>query len=275
MNNLYPTSDPEVNSLLLDILSSAKSILGNLFVGMYLSGSLAFGGFDDDSDIDFIIIITEKVSDAQLSALQAMHSRIHDIVSKWATCLEGYYIRQDELQHYEPDAAWHLYLDNGSRELVVVRDNEKNWVFERFVLQEYGITVEGPKPQSLFIPISSDDLRQTLLAELRSWAENILDNPEWLSNRWFQSFVVLTLCRMLYTFQYGTVVSKLAAVEWAKKILDARWNRLIERAWSERHNPPLKARMQAEQEDAEATPGFIRYALELSQQYEKSAKRTT
>jgi hypothetical protein len=271
MNSINPTPHPEVNSLLLDILSSAKSILGDLFVGMYLSGSLAIGDFDDDSDIDFIIIITEKVSDAQLSALQAMHSRIHDIDSKWATCLEGYYILQDELLHYEPDAAWHLYLDNGSRDLVAVKDNEKNWVFERFVLQEYGITVEGPNPQDLFAPISPDDLRQVLLVELRGWAENILGNPEWLNNRWFQSFAVLTLCRMLYTLQRGAVVSKLAAVEWAKESLDARWTRLIERAWSERPNPPLKARMQAEQEDADFTPGFIRYALEFSQQYEKSA----
>ncbi len=272
INNKNPTPNPEVNALLLDLLSRAKSILGNHFVGMYLSGSLAIGDFDDDSDIDFIFIINDKVSDDQLLALQAMHVRIHDIDSKWATCLEGYYIPLGELKCYESDTAWHLYLDNGSRELVVVKDNDKNWVFERFVLQEHGKTLEGPQPQSLFDPISPDDLRQTLFPELRSWTETILGDPGSLNNRWFQSFVVLSLCRMLYTFQYGTVVSKLAAVEWAKKSLDTSWTRLIERAWAERPNPPLKARMQTEQEDTEATPGFIRYALELSQQYEKPAK---
>lgn len=272
MNNTNPTPNLEVNSLLLDLHSSAKSILENCFVGTYLSGSLAIGDFDDDSDIDFIVIVNDKVSDDQLLALQAMHIRIHDIDSKWATCLEGYYIPQGELLHYDKDTAWHLYLDNGSKELVVVEDNHKDWVFERFVLQEHGITVEGPKPQSLFAPISPDDLRQTLLPELLSWAKDILSDPASLNNRWFQSFAVLSICRMLYTFQHGTVVSKLAAVQWAKKSLDTRWTRLIERAWAERPNPPLKVRMQAEQEDAEATPGFIKYALELSQQYEKSTK---
>lgn len=272
MNNTTPTPDPEVNSLLLDLRSSAKSILGNCFVGMYLSGSLAIGDFDDESDIDFIIIINEKISDVQLLKLQAMHIRIHGLDSKWATCLEGYYIPQAELHHYDKDTAWHLYLDNGSKELVVVKDNHKDWVFERFVLQEHGITVEGPKPQSLFVLISPDELRQTLLPELRGWAENILGDPTSLNNRWFQSFAVLSICRMLYTFQHGTVVSKLAAVQWAKKSLDTRWTKLIERAWAERPNPPLKVHMQTEQEDAEATPGFIRYALELSQQYEKPTK---
>jgi len=272
MNNLDPTSNPQVNTLLLDLLSSAKSVLGKNFVGMYLSGSLAIGDFDDNSDVDFVFIIKDKVSDAQLLDLQEMHVRLHNIDSKWATCLEGYYILQSELQHYDADNPWHLYLDNGSSELVVVRDNHKNWIFERFVLQELGIILEGPKPQNLFDPISPDDLRQTLLVELRSWMKELLDDPRLLNNRWRQSFVVLSLCRMLYTFQHDTVISKQAAVEWAKKSLDPHWKDLIERAWAERPNPPLKARMQAEQEDVEATPGFIRYALELSQQYDKLAR---
>jgi hypothetical protein len=269
MNNTNPTPNLEVNALLLNLLSNAKSILGNLFVGMYLSGSLAIGDFDDDSDIDFIIILNDRVSDAQLLELQAMHVRLHNIDSKWSTCLEGYYIPQRELQHYEADTAWHLYLDNGSSELVAVQDNHKNWVFERFVLQELGIIVEGPKPQNFFSLVSPHELRQTLLAELRSWTDEILSDPESLNNRWFQSFVILSLCRTLYTFQHGTVVSKLAAVEWARKSLDPHWTSLIERAWAERPNPPLKAHMQTEPQDAEATPGFIRYVLELSRQYQK------
>ncbi len=272
MNNLTPTPNPQVNTLLLDLLSSAKSVLGNLFVGMYLSGSLAIGDFDADSDVDFIFVIKDKVSDAQLLALQEMHTRLHNINSKWATCLEGYYILQSELQHYDATDPWHLYLDNGSSELLVVRENHKNWIFERFVLQEFGIILEGPKPQSLFNPISPNDLRQTLLMELHSWMKEILDDPRLLNNRWRQSFVVLSLCRMLYTFEYGKVISKQAAVEWAIKSLDPDWKNLIERAWAERPTPPLKARMQAEPEDAEATPGFIRYALGLSQQYDRPAK---
>lgn len=272
MNISSSTPNPQVNVLLVDLLSSSKSILGNLFVGMYLSGSLAIGDFDDDSDVDFIFIIKDKVSDVQLLALQEMHVRIHNIDSKWATCLEGYYIPQGELQHYNADDAWHLYLDNGSSELVVVKDNHKNWIFERFVLQELGIIVEGPKPQSLFEPVSPDGLRHTILVELNSWMNEILGEPKLLNNRWRQSFVVLSLCRMLYTLQHGKVISKQAAVQWAKKSLDSRWANLIERAWAERPNPPLKAQMQAEPEDAAATPGFIRYVLELSQQYGKPAQ---
>ena len=257
-----------MNTLLCDLLANAKQILSADFIGMYLTGSLAIGDFDDDSDIDFIIVIHQRPSQAQLLALQDMHIRLHAIDTKWATCLEGYYIPQLELQHYNPETAWHLYLDNGSCDLVEVTDNQKNWVFERYILQTHGITLAGPPPQSLIAPVSAQDLRQALLPELHNWADELLSDPRLLTNRWRQSFVVLSLCRMLYSLQYGTVISKIAAAEWAKTTLDPRWKNLIERAWAERPNPPLKARMQAEPQDVEATPGFIRYILDLSRQYE-------
>lgn len=263
-NKKNPTPDAELNTLLLDLMTSAMSILEENFIGMYLTGSLAIGDFDNESDVDFVIMLHHKASDEQVLALQEMHIRLHHTEIKWATCLEGYYIVQAELNHYDPANAWHLYLDNGSKDLEVVTDNHKDWVFERFVLQKYGITLDGPQPESLFEPIPVEVLQKNILVELRRWAQEILDNPTSLNNRWFQSFAVLSFCRMLYTLQFGTIVSKAVAVQWAKEALDPQWIMLIERAWNERPNPPLKAQMQAEQEDVEATPDFIRYVLEVS-----------
>lgn len=265
--NMNPTSDPELNGLLSDLLISAKSILKDNFIGMYLTGSLAVGDFDNESDIDFVIMIRSRTSEEQLLELQKMHLRLHHVDTKWATCLEGYYILQSELQHYDADNAWHLYLDNGSKDLEAVMDNHKDWVFERFVLQEYALTLDGPDPRSLFEGIPVQVLQKNVFNELQRWSNEVLDNPASLNNRWFQSFMVLSLCRMLYTLQFGAIVSKAVAMKWAKDSLDVKWIRLIERAWEERPNPPMKARMQAEQEDVETTPGFIRYVLEYGRQY--------
>ncbi len=265
--NTNPTSDSELNMLLSDLLTSSKSILNENFIGMYLTGSLAVGDFDNESDVDFVIMIRSKTSDEQLLELQKLHVRLHHTDTKWATCLEGYYIVQAELQHYDADAAWHLYLDNGSKDLEAVTDNHKDWVFERFVLQEYALILDGPDPKSLFDAIPAQVLQKNVFTEMHRWSNEVLDNPASLNNRWFQSFMVLSLCRMLYTLQFGAIVSKAVATEWAKESLDSKWTRLIERAWEERPNPPMKARMQAEQEDVEATPGFIEYVLEFSKQY--------
>jgi predicted nucleotidyltransferase len=266
-NNASPTPDSELNVLLSDLLTAAKSILKENFIGMYLTGSLAVGDFDAESDVDFVIMIHERTSEEQLLELQKLHVRLHHTDIKWATCLEGYYIVQTELKHYHADAAWHLYLDNGSKDLEVVTDNQKDWVFERFVLQEYAIILEGPDPKNLFDAIPVKVLQETVFAELHRWSKEVLDNPVSLNNRWFQSFMVLSLCRMLHTLKFGRIVSKAVAMQWAKESFDPKWTRLIERAWQERPNPPLKARMRAEQEDVEATPGFIAYVLEYSRQY--------
>lgn len=262
-----PTSDLELNRLLSDLLTSAKSILKENFIGMYLTGSLAVGDFDNESDVDFVIMIRSKIPEEQVLELQQMHLRLHHADTKWATCLEGYYIAQSELHHYDANAAWHLYLDNGSKDLEVITDNHKDWVFERFVLQEYALILDGPDPKSLFDAIPVQVLKKNVFTELHRWSNEVLDNPTSLNNRWFQSFMVLSLCRMLYTLQFGAIVSKAVATQWAKESLDPKWIRLIERAWEERPNPPMKARMQAEQEDVEVTPGFIRYVLEFSRQY--------
>ncbi len=265
--NASPSPDAKLNMLLFELLTGAKSILKENFIGMYLTGSLAVGDFDNESDVDFVVMMHDKTSEDQLLELQKMHLRLHHTDTKWATCLEGYYIVQAELQHYDADHAWHLYLDNGSKDLEVVTDNHKDWVFERFVLQEYALILEGPDPKSLFDAVPVKVLQETVFAELHRWSKEVLDEPASLNNRWFQSFMVLSLCRMLYTLKFGTIVSKAMAIQWAKESLDPKWTELIERAWLERPNPPMKARMQAEQEDVEATPAFIRYVLEYSRQY--------
>lgn len=264
---MNPTSDPELNRLLSDLLNSVKSILKENFIGMYLTGSLAVGDFDNESDVDFVIMIHRRTSEDQLLELQKMHLRLHHADTKWATCLEGYYIVQSELHHYDANAAWHLYLDNGSKDLQVVTDNEKDWVFERFVLQEYALIMDGPDPKSLFDAIPVQVLQKNVCTELQRWSNEVLDNPASLNNRWFQSFMVLSLCRMLYTLQFGEIASKAVAMQWAKESLDSKWTKVIERAWQERPNPPMKARMQAEPEDVQATPGFIKYVLEFSKKY--------
>ena len=41
----FPTPYPEVNTVLLDLLSQLQAILGDRFVGLYLYGSLASGDF--------------------------------------------------------------------------------------------------------------------------------------------------------------------------------------------------------------------------------------
>jgi len=63
LDNANPTPDAELNILLSDLLTGAKSILKENFIGMYLTGSLAVGDFDSESDVDFVIMLHEPTDE--------------------------------------------------------------------------------------------------------------------------------------------------------------------------------------------------------------------
>jgi len=259
-----PTPYPEVNTILQDLLEGAMSILESQFVGMYLDGSLPSGDFDEDSDIDFVVVTRDDISGDLFSALQAMHDRIAAIDSPYAVQLEGSYISQQGLRSYHPEHALHPNIERGSGERLKMVQHADWWIVHRYILRERGITILGPAPQTLIDPVSPNDLRRAMLSILDGWATQILDNPNLINSRGYQSYVVLSLCRILYTLQSGDVVSKPFAARWAKEILNGPWVSLIDRAWIGRHHPQLVA----ESDDINGTLDFIRYALEFSQRFQ-------
>ena len=95
-----PTPYPELNTVLDELVESAQVVLGDHFVGAYLQGSFAVGEFDRHSDVDFIVVVEEELSDDQVLALQIMHERIFNLECEWARHLEGSYFPKKILRDY-------------------------------------------------------------------------------------------------------------------------------------------------------------------------------
>ncbi len=254
---------PEVNLLLQTLLKEAQTILDGQFVGMYLFGSLTSGDFDQDSDIDVVVVTEEEISDDVFAALDVMHKRIYAGDSPWTIQLEVSYIPKRALCRYDPANALHPHIDRGSDEFFMMQHNE-SWIVQRYVLYERGIALAGPAPQTLIDLVSPDDLRQAMLVILDGWAAQILKEPARIKQRGGQTYTVLSICRILYTLQYGTVVSKREAARWADETLDDRWTPLIEQTWEGRSNPGVDA----SPGEVNETLDFIRYALEYSEKLE-------
>jgi predicted nucleotidyltransferase len=79
MKTISPTPYPDVNEMLNLFLNRVHEILGDQFIGMYLHGSLANGGFDEYSDIDVIVATVAAISGQAFSALKEMHEQISKI----------------------------------------------------------------------------------------------------------------------------------------------------------------------------------------------------
>lgn len=258
MKATHPTPHADVNTVLLGILSGVQTILGSRFIGLYLFGSLASGDFDRDSDVDFIVVSENEISPDLFSALQAMHARIATIDSWCATQLDGSYISHHALRCYDPANAVHPHIDRGVSESLRMMQHDSDWIIQRHNLREQGLVVAGPAPHTLIDPVLPRELRQAVLDILHGWLAPMIDDPAPLQTRGYQSYIVLTLCRMLYTLEFGTIVSKRVATHWAQGTLDERWIPLIAQAWLGRQTPVLKS----EADDVNSTLELIRYVVE-------------
>lgn len=227
--NLFPTSETDVNAVLRVLLSDARTVLGEQFIGLYVHGSLAGGDFNPDrSDVDVVIVTAGVLPKAILRELAAMHARLTSSRMKWSDKLEISYIPQAALRRYDPsDLAYPALRIDGSFDIDV---HGSDWIIQRWVLREFGITMAGPDPRSLIDPISPDDLRQSARGILLEWWEPQLTNTHRLHSREYQAYAALTMCRAFYTIENGAVAPKTAAARWAIDRLGERWRDLIESA---------------------------------------------
>ncbi|MBN1659536.1 MAG: DUF4111 domain-containing protein [Anaerolineae bacterium] len=252
------TAYPEVNTALHALLAGARSVLGDPFVGLYVHGSLAGGGFEPGrSDVDFCVATSGPLPAELLPALEAMHVRLAASGLPWVDRLEGSYIPVQALRRYDPADAHHPALRvDGTFD---VDHHGVDWTIQLHVLREHGITLAGPSPTTLIDPIEADDLRRATIGILHAWWVPKLDDPSLLRSAEYQAYAILTMCRILYTIEHGTVVSKATAARWARTTLDGGWGPLIEEALAWRHGMALYT--------LEEVQNLIRYTVQRAERY--------
>jgi hypothetical protein len=254
-----PTPYPEVNALLRRALEETQAILGSDFTGFYLYGSLAAGGFDPvKSDIDFLTVTEADLDLSTVLALGRMHARLAASGLPLATALDGSYIPKAALRRYDPANARHPHLESGG--VLAVEQHGPDWVIHRHMARENGLALAGPDLRQMIDPISAADLRAAARATLKEWWAPMIANPARLREPDYRAYAILTMARVLYTLEHGTVVSKPVAARWAQSTLARPWSALIKEARTWPHDPQPGSVSEAQD--------FIRYTLEHSQQFE-------
>ena len=255
-----PTPYAAVNGVLGAILAGAHSILGERLLAMYVDGSLALGDFEhDSSDIDFVIVTDGEIAAGTLAELQAMHARIATRDSRWATEVEGSYISRHALRRFDPTHTCFPRIQRNPGAQLRMEEHASDWVVHRYVLREYGKTLVGPRPAALIDPVDPDELRRAMIDYMRhAWWVSLQANAGDLRHSGYHQYVVLTICRVLYTLEHGAVVSKPSAARWSASGPAARWKGVIERAQA--LPSELKDR------DVSETLALIRFAIERARE---------
>ena len=218
------------------------------------------------SDVDFVVVLERESSEQEVASLQELHERIYNMNSRWAKHLEGSYFPQEILgQPPGPgDTLW--YLDNGSSHLI--RSDHCNTLLVRYIVREQGVTLTGVPAETLIDPVPAEALRAEIYATMKTWGQEILNDPESINNRFCQAFAVLSYCRMLHDLHSGQAGSKLAGAEWIiYRGLAQEWDGLIERSWARRSNPANWVGLPADPSDLAATLTFINHIMDLSRQF--------
>ncbi len=202
-------------------------------MGVYLRGSLATGGFiQETSDIDVLVVTEQPVDDGQFGELKRLHDRISELPNPYAKRLEAAYIDRGALRNYRSGLR-HPTLGQG--EELVWSEHQANWILERWVVRAYGVVLYGPQPERLIDPVSSEQIVQAVRSRIGdwvTWAQDV-DDPDWQSPKSHKAYVIETMCRVLYTSKKGTLSSKAQAVEWALETLPEPWCTLVKQsqAW--------------------------------------------
>ena len=233
------TGYADVDHALHWFLAQARALLGAEFAGMYLVGSLALGDFDPaNSDIDFIVVTEAELAPAAIGALRDTHARFDQSGSPLAGRVEAVYVERAALRTFSPGERAYPQVERERG--FFVEPLEMGWIFQCWTLREHGVVLAGPAPKDLIPPLDPDEMRRAAAPIALMWQREAREDPawlEWLRERQSQMFVVLTLCRLLYTLDRAEVASKPAAARWAQHSLGARWSTLIAGALAGRHAP--------------------------------------
>ncbi len=257
------TNFPELDIVLQQFVVQLLSILGDNIVGIYLQGSHAVGDADADSDCDVMVVIHQPLADENIPVLNAMHQKLFDeIDGYWSEHLEGSYFPADLLQKWTPNQPLLHYFDNGSTQLEL--SDHDNTQVVRWCMREYGITLFGTPVANLIDEVPPDALKAEVREVMAEWGCELLAHPGRFDGRWFQSFAVVSYCRMLHTLETGRVHSKPAGVEWANANLEAQGHDFINRAQAKRKDQFLRIGDSSLPEDAARTSDFLHYALDVA-----------
>lgn len=266
-----------LDEVLIKYAHLSRDVLGGNFVGLYLLGSLAIGDFDLTSDVDFMVVTQNELSDDEFDRLQSAHIEFVAQDTRWVKHLEyslfsrrklaaksSPYLADGRRHHLDDRQLW--YFDNGAR--TAIRSDHDNTLVSRWTLRYRSRAVLGPEPATFAPVVTADELRHEIRSSMLGWEQLVIDDASPFDNRFHQVFLVLNNCRALQDLHEGKITSKKDGIGWAKLHLDSRWHPLIDYCWQERQDTGIHVSQPADPEAFRQTIAFMKYTARLAEAYQ-------
>ncbi|MDD5645684.1 MAG: DUF4111 domain-containing protein [Candidatus Bipolaricaulis sp.] len=201
----------EFRPLCAAFASGACEVLGEKLHALYIYGAVTFPETQHTGDVDFCAILAAAPTDVERARLLALHEQLAREVPPLGTDLDGYYILL-------ADAA----RPACPRLLLFPELRDDSWALHRAHMLAGRVAVLfGPRPSAVLTPPTRREVDAALDGELDYVTRHLEEYP---------AYCVLNLCRLLYSWETGDVVtSKAASANWASKRFP-EWGALVSRA---------------------------------------------
>ncbi|UFT98409.1 DUF4111 domain-containing protein [Radiobacillus kanasensis] len=216
MSSSWDNCPNDVKDFIYEILHEIKRIIDTSFVGFYIHGSLAMGGFNPSkSDIDILVVTDQSLSVEVKRRLASLFLRY----SGQPYPVEISFLNMRQLEKWEHPSPYDFHYSEHWRKRYQEDLEQKTFQYMNgetmtdgdlaahlMITKHRGICIEGRSINEVIPLVPVNHYRSSIMADFRDCLENIQKNPIYCS---------LNMIRVLWFLQEGVISSKKEAGDWA------------------------------------------------------------
>lgn len=227
----WNTCPKDVKDYITDLKEGIKKVVGRDFVGFYIHGSLAMGGFNPrSSDIDVLVVVNNSMEVEKKKILAQLFLQY----SNSPYPLEISFLNRVDLLEWRHPCPFELHyseawrkrfehdLSNGSNLCINENKNTDIDLAAHITITHHrGLCIEGEPIDKVFPPIPKAHYISSIVADYRDCLKNITEDPIYCS---------LNIIRVYWYLSEGVISSKLEAGNWGKGKLQGRLRSTVSKA---------------------------------------------
>lgn len=216
----------EYSNLIDDFVLQNQNILGENLVGIYLHGSAVMGCFNSQkSDLDFIIVIREPVSNTAKRAYmdmvvelnrQAPAKGIELSIVRENVCSPFVYPTPFELHFSIAHLNWYRTDPDDYVKKMHGTDNDLAAHFT--IIYHRGRALYGKAIRDVFTEVSREHYFDSIWGDIENAQDEITENP---------TYIILNLCRVLAYSKENRILSKLEGGKWGLENVPRKYVEMI------------------------------------------------
>ena len=201
-----------VRTVLGYVTDFSKEILKDDLVGIYLFGSLTYDDYNPlRSDLDLMVVIKERPDEDTIGLISNKYMDLAIKFPDFNGRVECSFTPIYMLNQLEPPAEGRVYF---GEQFYANANYGNEWIINNYLIREYGLTIMGLDFKTLTPEINMSQVQHACLEDLqKEWLPKANDDS-YLSNPHYKSYLILNLCRIIYTLKRSKAGSKTEAGNW-------------------------------------------------------------